>query len=115
MRINLTYVEIISEKLLRILLKSHKIRPTIYTENTLHKLLFKPKDRVVTGDKSNFVYEVDCSNYEAVYLGESKRSLKSRSDKHKRSVRNCKIRLIPRKSKETIHSFKIPNQINKIF
>ena len=33
--------------------------------------------------------EIDCSNCEAVYFGESKRSLNSRSDEHKRSVRNC--------------------------
>ena len=108
----------------------------------MDKLLFKPKDRVATEDKNNIVYETDCSNCEAVYFGVSKRSLKSRSDEHKRSVRNCycdkneiakhcceadpnlnwdqkkvidrKSRLIPRKVKETIHSLKNPNDINKI-
>ena len=83
-----TYFEDTSKKLWRIL-RSHKIRSTFYTENTLHKLLCKPKDRVATEDKNNIVYEIDCSNCEAVYFGESKRSLKSRSDEHKRSVRNC--------------------------
>ena len=53
----------------------------------MRKLLCKPKDRVATEDKNNIVYEIDCSNCEAVYFGESKRSLKSRSDEHKRSVR----------------------------
>ena len=43
MSINLPYVEGISEKLRRIL-RSHKIRSTFYTENTLRKLLCKPKD-----------------------------------------------------------------------
>ena len=41
--INLPYVEGTSEKLRRIL-RSHKIRSTFYTENTLRKLLCKPKD-----------------------------------------------------------------------
>ena len=50
---------------------------------------YKPKDQVATEDKNNIVYETDCSNCEAVYFGESKRSLKSRSNEHKRSVRNC--------------------------
>ena len=141
MSINLPYVEGISEKLRRIL-RSHKIRSTFYTENTLRKLLCKPKDQVATEDKNNIVYEIDCSNCEAVYFGESKRSLKSRSDEHKRSVRNCdcdkneiakhcweadhnfnwdqkkvvdrESRLIPRKIKATIHSLKNPNHINKI-
>ena len=74
MSINLPYVEGISEKLQRIL-RSHKIRSTFYTKNTLRKLLCKPKDRVAAEDKNNFVYEIDCSNCEAVYFGESKRSL----------------------------------------
>ena len=52
------------------------------------KLLCKPKDRVATEDENNVVYEIDRSNCQAVYFGESKRSLKSRSDEDKRSVRN---------------------------
>ena len=79
---------------------------------------------------------VDC---EAVYFNESKQSLKSRSDEHKRSFRNCDCdkneiakhvceaehnfswhqkkvidrvsRLIPRKNKETIHSL-LSNYLN---
>ena len=77
MSINLPYLEGTSEKLQHIL-RSHKIRSTFYTENTLCKLLCKPKDRVATEDKNNIVYEIDCSNCEAVYFGESKQSLKSR-------------------------------------
>ena len=139
--INLPYVEGISEKLRRIL-RSHKIRSTFYTEITLRKLLCKPKDRVATEDKNDIVYKIDCSNCLAVYFSESKRSLKSRSDEHKRSVRSCdcdkneiakhcweadhnfnwdqkkviegESRLIPRKIKETIDSLKNPNHINKI-
>ena len=131
MNINLLYVEDTSEKLWRIL-RSHKIRSTLYTENTVRKLLCKPKNRIATEDKNNIVYEIDCSNCEAVYFGESKRFLKSRSDEHKRSVTNCdcdkneiekhcweadhnfswgqkkvvdrESRLIPGYIKETIHS-----------
>ena len=86
--INLPYVEGTSEKLRRIF-RSHNIRSTFYTEMALRKLLCKPKGRVTTEDKYNIVYETDCSNCQEVYFGESKRSLKSRSDEHKRSVRNC--------------------------
>ena len=138
MSINLLYVEGTSEKLQRIL-RSHKIRSTFYTENTLRKLLCKHKDRIATEDKNNIVYEIDCSNCETVYYGESKRSLKSRSDEHKISARNCDYdkneiakhcwetdhnfswdqkKVIDRESrfkiKETIHSLKNPNHINKI-
>ena len=82
--INLAYVEGTSEKLRRIL-KSHKIRSTFYTEMTLFKFLCKPKDRVAAEDKINIAYEIHCSNCQAVYFGESKRSLRSLSDEHKRS------------------------------
>ena len=80
-------VEGTNEKL-RCILRSHRIRSSFYTVNTLCKLLCKPRSRVVTEDKNNIVYQIDCSNSEKVYFGESKRSLKSRSDKRKRSVRN---------------------------
>ena len=141
MSINLLYVEGTSEKLGHIL-RSHKIRSTFYTEMTLRKLLCKPKDRVATEDKNNIAYEIDCSNCQAVYFGESKRSLKLSSDEHKRSVRNCdcdeneiakhcwlanhnfnwdqkkvidrESRSIARKIKGTIHSLKNPNYIDKI-
>ena len=140
MRINLPYVEGNSEKLRR-LIRSHKIRSIFYTDKTLGKLLCKPKDWVVTEDKNNIIYQIDSSNCEAAYFGESKRSLRSRSDEHKRSVRNCdcdkneiakhcweadhnfnwdqkkvyrKSRLIPGKIEETIHSLKNPNRINKV-
>ena len=63
MSINLPYVGDTSEKLRR-RLRSHKIRSTSYTENTLSKLYCKPKDRVATEDKSSIVYESDCSNHE---------------------------------------------------
>ena len=51
MSINLLYVEGTSEKLWCIL-RSHNIRSTFYTDNTLCKLLCKPKDRVATEDKT---------------------------------------------------------------
>ena len=55
--INLPCVEGTSEKLRRIL-RSHKIRSTFCTENTLRKLLCKPKDRVATEDKKDIVYQI---------------------------------------------------------
>ena len=108
----------------------------------MRKLLCKPKEPVAAEDKNNIVYEIDYSNCQKVYFGDFKRSLKSRSDERKRSIRNCDFdkneiakhcwetdhnfnwdqkkvidresRLIPRKIKETIHSLKNPNHINKI-
>ena len=105
-------------------------------------MLCKPKYRVSTADKNNIVYEIKFSNFEQIYFGESKRSLKSRPDEHKRYGRNCnreknkfakhcweadhnfswdekkpvdrESRLSPRKIKKTMRSLKNPNYINKI-
>ena len=88
MSINLPYVEGTSEKLRRIL-RSHKIRSTLYTKMILRKLLCKPNNIVATEEKNNIGYEIDCSNCEAIYFSESKRSLKSPSYEQKRYVRNC--------------------------
>ena len=84
MSINLPYIEGTSEKLWHIL-RSHKIRLTFYTKRNLRKLLCKPRDQVATEDKNNIVYELDCSNCQAVNFGASK----SHPDEHKRSARNC--------------------------
>ena len=63
------------------------------SHNKIHflhcKHFYASNDRVATQDKNNIVYEIDCSNREAVYFVESKRSLKSLLDEHKRSVRKC--------------------------
>ena len=66
MSTNLPYVEGTSEKL-RHILRSHKIRSTFYTEHTF--CACKPNDRVAIEDKNNIVYEIDCSNCQAVYFG----------------------------------------------
>ena len=119
-----------------------QIRSTFYAESTLGKLLCKPNDQVTTEDKKSIFYETDCSKCEVVYFDLSKRSLKPRSDEQKRSVKICNCqndeiakpcwnadhnfswnqkkvavresRLIPTKIKETMHSLKNPNQIEKI-
>ena len=120
---------------------SSTTRWTFYTENTLHKLLCKPKDRVAAEDKNNVVYKIWLTAKQSTsHFGESK--IAFRWTQNKRSVRNCdcdkneiakrcweadhnfswdqkkvinrESRLIPKKIKETIHSLKNPNNINKI-
>ena len=78
MSLTFPFVEGISEKLWRIL-RSHKIKSTLkhfestYIESTLPKLLCKPRDQKTTEVKNNIVYEIGCTNCEAVPFGESKK------------------------------------------
>ena len=79
----------------------------MYTEKILLKLLCKLKDQIATRDKNRIVYEIDCSKCQALYFSQSKRSLKSCSDEHKRSVRNwdCEKNKISTHSWEANHNF----------
>ena len=51
--------------------------------------------------------EIECGNCKTVYFDESKHSLKSRSDEHKRSLRNCdcKKNEIAKQCFEADHNF----------
>lgn len=80
-------MQILHEKL-QLILRTHKLRSSFYTGNTLRKLPCKLKHPVATEDKSHIVYEINCSYSEAVFFGKSRRSLKSRSDEHRRFVEN---------------------------
>ena len=87
------------------------------------KLKIKQLQRI-----KNIVYEIDCSNCEAMYFDEFKFSLKLRSAENKRSVGNCNCdkdenaklkkvadresRLFPRKTEETIHFLKSPTDMS---
>ena len=63
------------------ILKSHKLRSTFYTENTLYYLLCNQNDWVGIEDKNNTVFEIEDNNYKAVYFNESKWSLELGSRK----------------------------------
>ena len=92
--------------------------------------------------QNNIVYKIPCDGCEAVYIGESKRSLETRAKEHERAVRNGDLEknkiahhswthdhrfnfdnksvidresnMTTRKIKETIHSISDPNHINSI-
>ena len=51
---------------------TRKIRSTFYIESTSRKHHRKETDWLAKEDTYKFLKEIDCSNYEAVYLGKSK-------------------------------------------
>ena len=140
-RINLTYVKGISEQLKRIF-NDHNINCRFYTTATLRTLLSYVKDPVPSEQRNNIVYEHDYKDCEAVYFGESKRTLAERTKEHTGAVRAADTRryesagycwkynhdfnwenkkimdyeanTTTRKIKETIHSLSNNNHINGI-
>ena len=118
--INLPCVEGISEKL-RDILRSHKIRSTFCTENTLRKLLCKPKDRVATEDKKDIFYQIVVSvkqstsmNLNVNLIVKHRWKADHNFSRDQKKVVDRKSRLIPWKIKETIYYLKNPNHINKL-
>ena len=85
-RINLPYIQGISEQLQRTL-SQHNIKSTFYTTTTLRKILPSPKDPIPTEKKHNIIYKLDCKDCDAVYVGESKRAYQTRTGEHISAVR----------------------------
>ena len=59
---------------------------TFYTNTTSRTLLSHAKDTVPSEQRNNIVYKYDCKNCEAVYFGESKRTLAERTKDDGRST-----------------------------
>ena len=145
MRINLPYVEDISEKVkvhLKSIFNDHNINCTFCTTTTPRTLPSHAKDPVSSEQRNNIVYKYDCKDCEAVYFGESKRTIAQRTKEHTRAPRaadtrryetadhcwkynhdfywenkkimDCETNTTTRKIKETIHSLSNNNHISGI-
>ena len=55
---------------------------------TIRKLLPSLKEPLDNSEKSCLVYQVPCLDCSFVYIGQTKRDLKSRLDEHKRAIKN---------------------------
>ena len=58
----------------------------------LSNIFCKPKDKVLDKEKSGFVYQISCRDYDAVYIGETGRSLETRKREHIDAVRNFDLK-----------------------
>ena len=86
--INLPYIQGLSEQLERALNK-HNIKATFHTQTTLRSLLSKPKDPIRKEDRNNAVYQLNCKDCEAVYIGETKRTLNIRVEEHITTIKSA--------------------------
>ena len=90
-KINLPYIQGESEQLRRTFNK-YNIKTTFYTPTTLRSLLSKPKDPIPKEDRNNVIYQLDCKDFEAVYVGETKRTLNIRTNEHISAVKSASQR-----------------------
>jgi len=64
----------------------------------LSSIFRKPKDVLSDSDKSGLVYEIPCRDCDAVCIGETGRSLKTRKREHMEAVKGMdlkKVRIMP--------------------
>ena len=87
-KINLPYIQGASEQLRRTFNK-YNMKTTFYTPTTLRSLLSKPKDPIPKEDGNNVIYQLDCKDCEAVYVGETKRTLNIRTNEHISAVKSA--------------------------
>ena len=82
---SIPYVQGTSEKIRRVLNEAGvgvAMRPV----HTIRHVLPSPKDPYTSEDKSCIIYQIPCSDCDYVYIGQTKRGLKSRLADHKRAT-----------------------------
>ena len=82
---SIPYVQGTSERIRRVLNEAGvgvAMRPV----KTIRHILPSPKDPYTTEDKSCVVYQIPCSDCDYVYIGQTKRGLKSRLADHRRAT-----------------------------
>ena len=79
--VGLPYIRGTSEKLARIF-KNHGVRAYHKPFNTLRSILIHPKDKTPDHKKCGVVYEIQCPQCPAQYVGETARTLETRMKDH---------------------------------
>ena len=70
----------------------HNIKGTFCTHTTLRSLLSKPKDPIPKEDRNNAAYQPNCKDCEAIYVGETKRTLNIRAEEHITAIKSTSKR-----------------------
>ena len=83
----LPYIRGITDKIQRVVNKIG-IRVAMKPYNTIGRFLPSLKDPLKDHEKSCLVYQVPCLDCDSIYIGQTKRDLKSRLDEHKRAIKN---------------------------
>ena len=81
------YIQGISDKIRRILNEAG-LKVALKPCKTIGNLFSLPKDPIEAHEKSQLIYKVPCGDCDFVYIGQTKRDLKSRINEHKRAVKN---------------------------
>ena len=102
----IVYLGTPSIKATRFLIKEN-ISPAFYNNNNLGKILINNKDKIDSHDK-NGVYELQCNDCPAIYIGQTGRNFKTRIKEHFNCWKKKKEdSLFANHLLETNHSFEL--------
>ena len=87
---SIPYIQGVLEAISRVLAE-FDIHAYFKPANTIRSMVSHPKDRVLLLNKSGVVYEVECDCCNALYVGETKRTLESRLDEHWKAVQRGEV------------------------
>ena len=68
------------------ILSKYNIRTTPLINNKLNNIIRLGKEKLEKMDTCGVVYKIDCMSCQATYIGETKRSLKTRINEHKKDL-----------------------------
>ena len=103
------YLKSISEATNKILRK-YNVELRSKNTNTLKNKLCHLKDSRLNEEKRNIIYQINCNNCSAVYIGESGRNMEIRLKEHERDFRNMKMNNnMFQHMSETNHTFDLKN------
>ena len=90
-KITAPYIKGTTERVTR-LLKDFNVKVFNRNQNSLRKQLCNIKDKKSNMDKKNVIYQLNCQNCPANYIGESSRTAKIRVNEHNNDIQRKRIR-----------------------
>ena len=104
-----TYFQGISEKIARTL-GEFDVNVAHKPVKTIGSILKKPKDKFDYDLSTSVVYKINCKNCKKRYIGQTSRTLRSRTKEHKRAALTCdKNSLLARHCMKNNHEFDFNN------
>ena len=85
------YVEELSERVAR-MFRKHGISTTMKPHRTLCSMLVHPKDKLLSHQKSESIYEIPCADCPKSYIGETGRSCGIRLQEHQKEVEKFELK-----------------------
>ena len=72
-------------------LRTFGSRPAFHLLSTTKKLFSKLKDPIPSDEKSGGVYQIRCNDWSALYVGQTRRKLKTRISEHHNAMKKTTI------------------------